>query len=80
MQNALAGKPENTLKQPEGITTVRIDPRTGLLAAADQENAIFEFFTTDKVPQETAPESNYEDGGADKADINDLQITDSPLF
>lgn len=80
MQNALAGKPENTLKQPEGITTVRIDPKTGLLAAADQENAIFEFFTADKVPQDTAPESDQEDGSADKAEIDDLQITDSPLF
>jgi len=80
MQNALAGRPESTLKQPEGITTVRIDPRTGLLAAADQENAMFEFFTADKVPQDTAPESTQENGSAGEAEIDDLQITDSPLF
>lgn len=80
MQNALAGRPENTLKQPAGITAARIDPKTGLLATADQENAIFEFFVIDKVPQDTAPEPAQENGHAAEAEIDDLPITDSPLF
>ena len=80
MKNALANQPEHTLKQPEGITAARIDPTTGLLAAPDQDNAIFEFFTTDKVPQDTAPESSVAEGETDKAPIDELAITDSPLF
>jgi penicillin-binding protein, 1A family len=55
MQNALVNKPEHGLKQPDGITTVRIDPTTGLLAAPEQKDAMFEIFTNDAVPKNTAP-------------------------
>ncbi len=50
MRKALAGKPEHTLPRPPGLATVRIDPRTGLLAAPGQSDAIFETFRVQYVP------------------------------
>lgn len=55
MEVALAGKPEHSMPQPEGITTARIDPATGLLARPGQRNALFEVFTTDTAPKTVAP-------------------------
>lgn len=55
MQFALAGKPLHSMAQPDGITTARIDPETGLLARPGQKDAIFEIFTTDTVPKKIAP-------------------------
>ncbi len=54
MRTALKGRPEIPLEQPEGLTTVRIDPRTGLLAAPRQKDAIFETFRTEHAPQQRA--------------------------
>lgn len=50
MTSALEGKPERPMKQPPGISSVRIDPDTGKLAAPGQANAIFEIFRTENVP------------------------------
>ena len=55
MQTALANQPEHSLQQPADITAVRIDPKTGLLAAPEQEDAVFEIFTLETVPKNTAP-------------------------
>jgi penicillin-binding protein 1A len=55
MRVALDGSPESTLNQPPGIVSVRIDPKTGLLARGDQSDAIFEIFRLEEVPQERAP-------------------------
>ena len=76
MQNALAGKPEHSMSQPEGITTARIDPATGLLAEPEQENAIFEIFTVDTIPKTIA--SPQTDTGS--LNLDDLEITTAPLF
>lgn len=54
MRVALEGMPEHTMKQPHGMVTVRIDPKTGLLADADHANAIFETFRADRVPTRTS--------------------------
>ncbi len=54
MRTALQDQPEIPLEQPEGLITVRIDPKTGLLAAAKQKNAIFESFRTEHAPQRQA--------------------------
>ncbi|WP_428241382.1 penicillin-binding protein 1A [Gynuella sp.] len=56
MQVALEGKPEKILPQPPGIVTVRIDPKSGLLARPGQKDAIFEIFPKDRVPTEQASE------------------------
>ncbi|HDP88942.1 MAG TPA: penicillin-binding protein 1A [Thioalkalivibrio sp.] len=47
----LAGRPEHSLRQPDGMVTVRIDPETGLLAGSDNADAIFETFRADLVPE-----------------------------
>lgn len=52
MKVALKGKPESTLKQPENVVAVRIDPVSGLLAKPNQENAIMEYFRNKEVPAE----------------------------
>ncbi len=51
MREALKGVPERPLVQPPGIVTVRIDPKTGLLAGADFPGAVFEIFRESNVPQ-----------------------------
>ncbi len=56
MRSALEGTPEIELEQPEGLITVRIDPKTGLLASPSQNDAIFEVFRNDHVPQRQAPD------------------------
>ncbi len=54
MASALKGVPEQPLNQPPGLVTVRIDPKTGLLAGSDSKDAIFETFRADHVPKRTA--------------------------
>ncbi|MDX1694919.1 MAG: penicillin-binding protein 1A [Ketobacteraceae bacterium] len=51
MREALADSPVQNPQQPEGITTVKIDPETGKRASAGQSNAIFEQFRSEHVPQ-----------------------------
>ncbi|MGX5200676.1 penicillin-binding protein 1A [Aliikangiella sp. IMCC44632] len=54
MEKALANTPQINHLRPEGITTVRIDPKTGLLATSATENPIFELFRNENVPTEYA--------------------------
>lgn len=42
MRSALAGVPEQPFDMPPGVTRVRIDPASGLLAGADDPSAILE--------------------------------------
>jgi len=58
MHSALAGMPISTMPQPPGIVTARIDPETGLLAADDQQDAIFEVFRQGTEPRTQAPTNN----------------------
>jgi penicillin-binding protein 1A len=60
MEVALAGKPENSMPQPDGIVTARINPVTGKLANSSTEKAIFEIFRTEYVP-EKEPENTLTD-------------------
>lgn len=57
MGAALEGIPQTKLPQPRGIVSVKIDPRTGLLAYPGQANAIFEVFRKETVPSHTAQAS-----------------------
>ena len=50
MRVALDGVPENLMKQPEGLISVRIDPRTGKQAQAGDPDAVFEYFHADRTP------------------------------
>lgn len=69
MRGALQGLPQHLPERPAGLATVRIDPRTGLLAGANYPKAIFETFRVENVPVrqvELAPEVRGL-GGASKA-------------
>lgn len=50
MREALKHVPQLTRPMPDGLVQVRISPRTGAMASADDESAIFETFMTDKLP------------------------------
>ena len=66
MRSALEGKPENSLKRPEGIVTLRIDPRTGLLVDQDSNQGIEETFREEYMPTLSADSNNqatYQQGG-----------------
>lgn len=52
MQEALRGRPETLFEQPEGITSILIDPATGLLAKPSDKEAIFELFRLENSPTE----------------------------
>ena len=66
MREALRDRPESVMEQPSGLVTVRIDPDTGMLAAAGDPDAIFETFPADSVPQRVAG-GDAGDGGGDGA-------------
>lgn len=50
MKAVLAGKPENSMKQPDGIATVRINSKTGLRAQPGDPDSIFEVFKAEALP------------------------------
>ena len=58
MKEALKDMPENAPAVPEGIVSVKIDPKTGKLAYPGQGDAIFEYFREENAPTGYAtPES-----------------------
>ncbi len=58
MGKALDGVEERYTPQPPGIVSVRIDPESGLQARPDNQDAIFEYFREDNVPELESPHSN----------------------
>jgi penicillin-binding protein 1A len=52
MKVALARLPEFHFPVPEGISSIKIDPNTGLRALRNQPNSIFEYFKTENAPEE----------------------------
>lgn len=54
MKVAHQGKPTTEFPRPSGIVEERIDPKTGLLARFDQEDAVSELFLDGTVPDEVA--------------------------
>ena len=50
MEDAFKDMPVNSMAQPDGIVTVRINPQTGLRAQANEEGAIFEVFREEFQP------------------------------
>ena len=55
MRDALAGRPEKTRAQPEGVITMKIDPATGRAAPPAQKGAVFEYFLEEFAPTEDGP-------------------------
>lgn len=56
MTDILKDKPVVEFTTPEEIQFARIDPKTGLLASPDSQDAIFSAFKKDTAPSEYAPE------------------------
>ena len=54
MRVALKGLPDREPTQPDGIVTVRIDPRTGAKATSDTEGTLYEVFRSENVPGDSA--------------------------
>ena len=75
MRAALRGLPEHSMPQPPDMVTVRIDPTSGLLAAPNQQNAIFEVFRKENEPRKMAPVPH-----AVAAQVGESGADDAPLF
>ncbi|ARU54876.1 penicillin-binding protein, 1A family [Oleiphilus messinensis] len=76
MRIALAGTQEHHLSQPHGLSTVRINPKTGKRAQANDTNAIFEIFRTENTPEldSTKPIPSHQEGE------NTIEITPEEIF
>jgi penicillin-binding protein 1A len=78
MRQALKGTPQNNMLRPANIVTVRIDPKTGLLAYPGQNNAVFELFRKQYVPTETAERPDVgqysNSSNSNLANINDNEL------
>jgi penicillin-binding protein 1A len=72
MHEALEGTPRHLWPTPDGIVSARISPETGLLASADNPNAIMEKFIEGNLPKAEV----YE--GANNQ--NPMTDGDKPLF
>lgn len=57
MREALDGVPQRSRSLPPGISHVRIDPETGLLAPAGDDKAIFEYFRNENLPAASEEEA-----------------------
>lgn len=56
MRTALKDKPERRLSQPEGLVTLKINPKTGKLARQGSSDAVFEIFRKEFAPKTTGEE------------------------
>ncbi|MCW8944033.1 MAG: penicillin-binding protein 1A [Sedimenticola sp.] len=76
MRFALKDVPEQPLKLPAGMVTVRIDPKTGKRASVDQSDAIFEVFRSENAPEtlESASTNNSQSGKPSKGGAGEQQI------
>ncbi|MDN3648356.1 penicillin-binding protein 1A [Reinekea marina] len=79
MNTALKNKPLNNLPQPVGITQVRIDPKTGLLATPSTPDARFEYFKEGSVPTEYTNSNVTIDFSAEEAPPEAQEDLDSAV-
>jgi len=66
MDAALDGVPETERSRPDGLVTVRIDPRSGERVSGDADDGLFETFREDNLPP--APRSRDQNTDSDSAD------------
>jgi penicillin-binding protein 1A len=76
MQEALRGVPDHRLPQPDGIVTARISPVTGMLASANDTDAITELFLAGHLP----PTAVGTPGAQPTPGQDDAQPPEEPLF
>ncbi|WP_444995762.1 penicillin-binding protein 1A [Aliikangiella sp. IMCC44359] len=75
MENAVRGTPQINHPRPEGIVSIRIDPKNGKLATSLTENPIFELFRSENAPTEYAEKPIQ-----DIFNQNDETVEDSNIF
>jgi penicillin-binding protein 1A len=75
MGEALAGRPDHRLPQPEGIVSARISPTNGELAKANDPDAVFELFLAGRLPGSGAVAGDGAGVGAAKPGS-----ADEPIF
>lgn len=63
MKGALASKPSTDFARPPSIVAVQIDPKTGLLAAPDQQDAMLEYFLPGTEPTQVVELDAGAEGG-----------------
>jgi len=66
MREALQGRPEAPMPQPDGMVSARIDATNGEFTSADNPNAMFEIFRVENVPQPSEQSGNENDTNQDK--------------
>jgi penicillin-binding protein 1A len=75
MRQALRDTPEVQIPAPDGLVTVKISPETGLLASADDPNAVFETFMEGHLPGTTDSFAIGQSANRDQS-----KDSDEPLF
>jgi len=82
MRVALEGQADKSPSLPEGMITVRIDPKTGLRAPAGMPGAIFEVFREDYVPEalQAEPATPYFEGTEEATKAAEETSTTEELF
>jgi penicillin-binding protein 1A len=69
MKVALAGRPIVDFPRPAGVVVERIDPKSGLLALEDQEDALEEDFLSGTAPQERVEPDAGTTGASDAGTV-----------
>jgi|AntRauTorcE11898_2_1112593.scaffolds.fasta_scaffold00362_5 penicillin-binding protein 1A len=67
MKVALADTETSTMRRPNGIVSIRINPETGERARPG-DDGVFEMFRTEEAPAPLPPEDNNDNNGNDQAD------------
>lgn len=73
MGEMLSGRPEQQFEQPDGMVTIRINPKTGQALAANEPGGIFETFRKGLEPEaaESGPGGTAESSGPDGGDLRE---------
>ena len=79
MKIALNNKPNINFLEPPGIVVTKIDPDTGLLARANQKNAIFEKFIKENTPKSYTPKKHYKTN-SNSYDANNEVVIAEQIF
>ncbi len=74
MEKAVEGAPQINHPRPEGIVTVRIDSKTGLLATSQTEKSILEDFYSENAPTEYAEKSIEDIFNQNKETVEDESL------
>lgn len=80
MRQALKGAEIIPWVQPSGLVTVKIDPKSGLLARPGQSNAIFQIFRRSFVPSRQAADISAYIDGASKSLSSTVASSEDQLF